>query len=193
MKVYLISDTHFNHDMIATYCHRPENFTEILMKRWNETVTPNDLVIHLGDFLIGNKQRASEILKNLHGQKVLVRGNHDESHSNTWWISQGFAFSCDAMEFRGCWLTHRPSCMLPPGSGCRVNIHGHLHNVWHGFAPSEFKPYLMSDSARLKHPWHRLFAVEYTDYRPVEFNKFLDHPDRYQSRYRVDKELKRDI
>jgi hypothetical protein len=34
----------------------------------------------------------------------------------------------------------------------------------------------------LKHPWQRLFAIEYTDYRPVEFNKFVSHPDKYQSR-----------
>jgi hypothetical protein len=34
----------------------------------------------------------------------------------------------------------------------------------------------------LLHPWQRLFAVEYTDYRPVEFDKFIHRPDKYQAR-----------
>src|SRR5579859_3947400 len=42
---------------------------------------------------------------------------------------------------------------------------------------SNFNP-----TKQLKHPWQRLFAVEYTDYRPVEFNKFIAHPEKYQAR-----------
>jgi calcineurin-like phosphoesterase family protein len=32
MKVYLISDTHFNHANIATYCDRPADFTDIIIR-----------------------------------------------------------------------------------------------------------------------------------------------------------------
>ena len=34
MKFYLISDTHFNHAKLETYCQRPANFTELLIKNW---------------------------------------------------------------------------------------------------------------------------------------------------------------
>lgn len=176
MSVYLISDTHFNHDNIATYCDRPRDFTDIILRNWRATVRPEDLVIHLGDVLIGKRTSANKILSSLPGRKVLVRGNHDQHSGCSWWMDNGFDFACDAMVFRRCWLTHKPSGSLP--EGCDVNIHGHLHNIWHGFAPdgpSALKIY------SLRNPWQRLFAIEYTGYSPVEFQKFLANAERYQS------------
>lgn len=166
---YVISDTHFNHDNMPTYCKRPVNFTEILIKRWQEVVKPEDLVIHLGDVAIGNRRHVKDILAELPGRKVLVLGNHDKQHGPDWWMDQGFSFACEAMKYRGCWLTHAPSPVLP--MGCRLNIHGHLHNF-----TKEVHPDYHAE------PFQRLFAVEYTDYRPVNFDKFVAQPDRYKAR-----------
>lgn len=183
MNIYLIADTHFNHKNIATYCQRPENFTELIIKRWNEVVKPEDTVIHLGDVQIGKK--SEWIMPALPGRKILVRGNHDRQQSCTWWMEHGFDFACDGMRFRNCWLTHEPDTLR--AGGCDLNIHGHLHNIWHGFHSTE-RPSDVQDSEwarlknQLKHPWQRLFSVEYTDYRPVEFDKFVSHPDKYQAR-----------
>ena len=171
MKFYLISDTHFNHTNIATYCDRPANFTELLIQRWQGTVKSEDTVIHLGDVLIGKRQVARELIASLPGRKILVRGNHDQQGSCSWWIDNGFDFACDGMVFRNCWLTHKPSPTLP--EGCELNLHGHWHNIWHGFKPDNAGPVEHKE-------WHRLFSVEYTDYRPVEFQKFVYHPERYQ-------------
>ena len=55
MKIYIVGDTHFNHQNMQTYCQRPPNFTEIIQKRWHETVKDDDTVIHLGDFTISNE------------------------------------------------------------------------------------------------------------------------------------------
>jgi calcineurin-like phosphoesterase family protein len=170
MNVYLISDTHFNHQNIATYCDRPSNFTEIIIRNWNNTVQPEDFVIHLGDVQIG--QKSHWIIPNLTGRKVLVRGNHDREKSNMWWMEHGFDFACDGMKFRNCWLSHEPAKELP--EGCELNIHGHLHNIWHGFHPDRG-----ATPTRLYNSWQRLFAVEYTDYYPVEFDKFIFHPKKY--------------
>lgn len=182
MNVYLISDTHFNHANIATYCDRPKDFTELIIKRWHETVKPEDLVIHLGDVQIGRK--SEWIMAELPGRKTLVRGNHDREKSNMWWMEHGFDFSCDGLKFRNCWLTHEPSTSL--ADGCELNIHGHLHNIWHGFGAhiEALNP------GRLRNSWQRLFAIEYTDYRPVEFEKFVGHPDKYQARGLVGVETK---
>lgn len=176
MNVYLISDTHFNHGNIVTYCQRPENFTEIIIKRWQQTVRPEDLVIHLGDVLIGKRDKTHELLASLPGKKILIRGNHDRQDGCGWWMDKGFDFACDGLVFRGCWLTHEPANALP--EGCVLNFHGHLHNIWHGFTPDGPSALRIE---KLNNPWQRLFAVEYTDYRPVEFNKFRDHPDKYQA------------
>lgn len=186
MKTYLISDTHFNHAKIATYCDRPENFTEMIESNWNKTVKTDDVVIHLGDVAIGDIHGGTEIVKRLNGRKVLVRGNHDRKHSNTWWMTKGgFDFSCDSMTFRGCLLTHEPYTNVLP-EGTLLNIHGHLHNIWHGFHPNgsvnHAEETKMKEYNRLTYPWQRLFSVEYTSYLPVEFEKFVTHPDKFNAR-----------
>lgn len=178
MKVYLISDTHFNHANIATYCDRPANFTEIIIRNWKQIVKPDDVIIHLGDVFIGKSEGWTAIHPELPGKKILVRGNHDQ-RSVTWYMANGFDACLDAMVFRGCWLTHKPSEELP--AGCQINVHGHLHNIWHGFKFDGGNEVLMSPRS----PWHRLFAVEYTDYMPIEFDKFVNHPDKYLARGRV--------
>ncbi len=183
LNVYLISDTHFNHQNIATYCDRPKDFTERIIKNWNAIVKPEDLIIHLGDVQIGKK--SDWIIPALPGRKVLVRGNHDRQWSNTRWMEAGFSFSCDGMRFRNCWLSHEPDTSR--AGGCDLNIHGHLHNIWHGFHPNGPKTghgdgLTLHQQMKLHNPWQRLFAIEYTNYMPIEFDKFVSHPDRYQAR-----------
>lgn len=187
MKIYIIADTHFNHDEIATYCQRPADFTQQIIKNCRHTLQPTDHVFHLGDVFIGKYQGWDEIRTQLPGTWHLVRGNHDKKHSPTWWLDHGFASVCDSMIFRGAWLTHHPARFLP--QGCDINIHGHLHNIWHGFhrnAPSNSPENQTWARKRLHNPWQRLFAIEYTNYRPVEFEKFVSHADKYQARGPVD-------
>lgn len=174
MKYFIISDTHLNHAKIKTYCQRPDNFTELIIKRWNERVTPDDTVIHLGDFAIGPKQSIAPQIRLLNGHKILVRGNHDTHGSLGWWMDSGFDFACDGMIFRGLWLTHKPAKFLP--ERCNLNIHGHLHNIWDGFHVERIKT-----PNKLDKPWQRLFSIEYTNYYPIELNSFLDHPHKYKA------------
>jgi calcineurin-like phosphoesterase family protein len=176
IKVYLISDTHFNHANIATYCDRPKDFTEILIRNWKNTIKSEDCVIHLGDVFIGKVDGWRQIYPALPGRKILIRGNHDRQRSLTWWMQNGFDAAVDAMEFRNCWLTHEPNGLV---NSCTLNVHGHLHNVWHGFLPDGEK----SGGIYTMHmAFQRLFAVEYTNYMPVEFDKFIYHPDKYLAR-----------
>jgi len=183
-KVWLISDTHYNHGNIATYCDRPKDFTYRIVKNCKQIIKPNDLVIHLGDVFIGNLKDYDHIWQNLPGRWILIRGNHDRKHSISWWMEHGFQFACDSMIFRAMWLTHEPANSLP--EGCAYNIHGHLHNIWDGFHPNGSIEQADEEQMRLrkelKHPWQRLFAIEYTNYMPVDFDKFVSHPDKYLAR-----------
>lgn len=177
MKVYLISDTHFNHDNIKTYCDRPDDYHERIIRNWRNIVKPDDTIIHVGDVIIGKSQNWDTICSQLPGRKILVRGNHDEHHSCNWWMQHGFVAASDAMLFRGAWITHKPSGFLP--AGAFINIHGHLHNIFHGFHNGDTCKDGGPVPTHLNNPWQRLFAVEYTDYRPVEFDKFVNHPTKY--------------
>ncbi|MBX4152323.1 hypothetical protein [Paenibacillus lautus] len=57
MAVYYTSDTHFCHKNILHYENRPYQDTEemdaALIEKWNNVVSKNDTVYHLGDFVFG--------------------------------------------------------------------------------------------------------------------------------------------
>lgn len=50
-----------------------------LINLWNNTVRKFDTVYFLGDFCLQNKEYTEKILKQLHGKKFLITGNHDKS------------------------------------------------------------------------------------------------------------------
>lgn len=80
-KIFITSDTHFNHANIIKYCNRPfdtvEEMNRTIIHNWNEVVSPDDTVYHLGDFIMGPERGLGEILYALNGHIHLVRGNHD--------------------------------------------------------------------------------------------------------------------
>jgi calcineurin-like phosphoesterase family protein len=76
---WITADTHFGHENIIKYCQRPfssvEEMDAELIRRWNERVSPKDIVYHLGDFTL--KKSADEYLDQLQGKIRLVPGSHD--------------------------------------------------------------------------------------------------------------------
>ena len=81
--VYFTSDTHFFHSRVIKFCKRPfssvEEMNEALIKNWNDTVSPKDIIYHLGDFAFCKADKAIEIVKQLNGHKHLIFGNHDKT------------------------------------------------------------------------------------------------------------------
>ncbi len=80
MTIFFTADTHFSHKNIIKYCNRPfscaQEMDEMLIKNWNDTVTPSDTIYHLGDFAFDNNPE--KYLVRLNGQKFLIKGNHDK-------------------------------------------------------------------------------------------------------------------
>ena len=84
--IFFTSDTHFGHSKIINYCKRPfssiEEHDKTLIQNWNNVVGQDDTVFHLGDFAYGNSQFISNIIKQLNGNIILIKGNHDLRNMN---------------------------------------------------------------------------------------------------------------
>ena len=56
-NIFAISDTHFGHSNIIKYCDRPfhsvSEMNEKLIDNWNNIVTEQDHIYHLGDVYFG--------------------------------------------------------------------------------------------------------------------------------------------
>jgi calcineurin-like phosphoesterase family protein len=137
MKYWLTSDLHLGHFNIIRYCGRPfktlDHMNTELVRRWNERISDEDVVYHIGDFCFknsnevrgeGQKCHAMEWIEKLHGQKVFLRGNHDKNNS-----LRTLTTSC-VLEFAGenYFLTHRPD---DANVKFKINFTGHCHERWH--------------------------------------------------------------
>lgn len=83
-KNWILSDTHFNHQNILQYEHENRRFSSVeemneqLIKNWNEKISPEDTVWHLGDFILGMADGVLPILNRLNFKELnLIPGNHD--------------------------------------------------------------------------------------------------------------------
>ena len=168
---FLVSDTHFGHLGVCRFTRddgtklRPwdsaEEMDEEMIRRWNETVRPNDKVYHLGDVVINRK--ALKTLYRLNGDKVLIKGNHDifrlEEYTPFFRDIRGYHI------LNGMMLSHIP---IHPESFGRLgtNIHGHLH----------YRNITMTKHAKAEpvvDPRYFCVCVEQTDYRPVLFEDVI--------------------
>ena len=177
--VFLVSDTHFGHAGVCRFLRddgtklrpwdNPEEMDEEMVKRWNETVRPNDKVYHLGDVVINRK--SLQILERLNGDKVLIKGNHDifklEDYTKHFRDIRGYHV------MNGMILSHIPVHEESLGR-FGTNIHGHLHynrvmksvNVQE-WTPYEERPLITQKKVLDERYW--CACVEHTDFRPILF------------------------
>jgi len=155
-KIWLITDTHFNHDMLVAEGYRPADFQEQICRNWARLVLSQDKIIHLGDVIMKRPSELAEIMKNLLGRKILVRGNHDRE-SDGWYERAGFSFVAQGILIGGVWLTHAPQITLPDGA--ILNVHGHLHAGTH------------RTETTAEHC--KLFSLEQDGYSPVGIDEFV--------------------
>ena len=82
-NIFFTSDHHFGHRNIIRFCKRPFNsaieMDDEMVRRWNEKVTPEDTVYHLGDVGMIKPEILHRILNRLHGKICLIKGNHDRA------------------------------------------------------------------------------------------------------------------
>lgn len=91
MKTFFTSDTHFFHSRIIQYCLRPfadaTDMNEQLIANWNNVVSPDDVVYHLGDFAFGDASGVDRVMRRLNFKHFhFVKGNHDKPFCD-WYYS----------------------------------------------------------------------------------------------------------
>lgn len=79
-NIFFTSDSHFHHKSILNFENRPfetiEEMNAEMVSAWNKVVTKNSTVYHLGDFSFGGYNDWIDILNQLRGNIVLIKGNH---------------------------------------------------------------------------------------------------------------------
>lgn len=135
MKIFLISDNHFDalkYPEFRKIFPRQEfksnkEMNDAMIHRWNRVVSDDDLVISVGDFCWIDPR---PWLNQLNGNKIMIRGNHDNQNNHDNWC-KGYA------EYAGDWymmleykkmrfyVTHDPAYV--PRDWKDWVIHGHHH------------------------------------------------------------------
>lgn len=143
MTIFLISDTHFQHENIykfvgldgitrirSQFANATEG-DEYMIDRWNTVVSPEDHVWHLGDVSMGRTadQQATFIrtIRSLHGHKRLVLGNHDYFPMHVY-AAAGIQMIVSYHRHAGLVYSHVPLHPMSVESNKIIaNIHGHIH------------------------------------------------------------------
>lgn len=165
-NVFFIADPHFGHKNIVNFVTkdgkpvRPwdnvDEMDEAMVTYWNETVRPNDKVYIAGDVVIN--RRCLETVGRLHGDKILIKGNHDIFR-----LSDYTKYFRDVRAYHvwtnlGIILSHVP---VHPMELERfgTNVHGHLHTNRVRLADGSIDPRYLCVSA------------EHTDFRPIDLEE----------------------
>jgi calcineurin-like phosphoesterase family protein len=78
---FFTADEHYGHRNIIRYCRRPfssvEEMDAELIRRHNEVVGEDDIVVHGGDFTLRSLTAAQGYIKQLRGHHIFLRGSHD--------------------------------------------------------------------------------------------------------------------
>ena len=172
-KTWVISDTHFGHQNIIGFCHRPSDHEQIILENIAQEVpdSPDVTLLHLGDLCYrGNAQFRNMVAPYIEpksGRKLLVAGNHDKQRYS-FYKKCGFK---QARPFSIMWgdtevsFSHYPWAAWDEGRAMPENhlrIHGHIHN--NGYTRSSFVPFLKN---------HVNVSVEQTKFKPVNLGSLL--------------------
>ena len=132
-KIFVTSDTHFFHENIIKYCNRPwssaEEMNEGMIANWNNVVGSDDIVIHLGDFCFGGRQKVESVFNRLNGEIDLVLGNHDKLKISDYYAI-GFhrVYDRPVVYDNFFVMSHAPLQWIKEGD-VYYNVFGHVHDM----------------------------------------------------------------
>jgi calcineurin-like phosphoesterase family protein len=137
--LYFTSDTHFGDPRVLALDRRPfssvQTHDEALVELWNETIGPEDVVWHLGDFARAGSADVDALLSRMNGRKHLVVGNNDTAgtiSATAWASTQHYAELF--VDGRLLILCHYPFLTWNQMGKRSINLHGHSHGRLKGAA-----------------------------------------------------------
>lgn len=171
-KVFFTSDTHFWHGHVINFSHRPfnniEEMNEALITLWNETVGPDDVIYHLGDFGFCGQEKFTDIITRLNGKKYLILGNHDIKNIKKSWAEhfENIAMMAQInVEGQPIYLSHFP--FYTWGGLYKENP------IWHFYGHVHTKNGVITnrDSWLQPNRYQYDVGVDNNNYVPVSFNE----------------------
>lgn len=137
MTIFFTSDTHYFHNNVISFCKRPfatvEEMNQAMLDNWNRVVASEDEVWFLGDFSFGKDDVTADVLRQLHGTKHLIVGNHDrKGRAERLFNKQWQEFFVDRHDYLRLKINENKFvlCHFPFASWERgyINLHGHVHS-----------------------------------------------------------------
>lgn len=179
---FYTADLHFWHKNVIRYCNRP--FTDLhqmhqeMIKNWNCEVQEEDEVFIVGDLSFCGITKLYEIVRQLNGDKILIRGNHDSFPRRKYIETLGFRDVLPFYREGNIFISHYPIykgnevdlCEREEWdkkkvithyernyeellkTDCTILLHGHIHNK------------TVSTDSRWK---HYNVGCDVNDWRPV--------------------------
>ena len=175
-KRFFTADWHLSSQLINKIYNRPfKNVLEmnrLLIDNCNSLVTEDDIVIHVGDFLIyGNDQGEQGLkinpryfIKKINATFINIEGNHDitnKTKSIGWFVQTHLGST-----FPDVSISHYPSYdkkvqdLVKPGW---IHLCGHVHNKWKFFLDKEREILNIN------------VGVDVWDYKPVSETKIISY------------------
>lgn len=156
---WIMSDTHFGHDMLIRENHRPKYCEETMINSLH-VIKEEDVLIHLGDFSFYRCEYWHKLFMKLcKGKKWFTLGNHDR-RTVTWYLKHGWDFVASSISLKiygkDILFSHHPIENLDNNV---INIHGHLHENRH---EGEFE---LTEN-------HILVKMEH-EYKPFQLKKLV--------------------
>lgn len=165
-----------------------EEMHDDIKKRWNEKVTNGDRVFILGDISMrGYNDNLVALVAQLKGQKVLVKGNHDDISDARY--KQLFREICDYREVSDSFegktykvvLSHYPILMWNGQHKGAILLYGHTHNSKEDVFFQKCIDEMNSENGILHENEPEITAInvgcmkEYMDYTPQTLKELLKY------------------
>lgn len=182
-KVFFTSDLHFGHSNVLRFDNRPftsvEEMDAELIRRWNKKVSPGDLVYVLGDLIWSTRNNdAPDILNQLNGQIILIKGNHDKFLHNAKAKKclagikdyDDIVVTLENGNKQRCILSHYFMPMYNGHYYGTIHLHGHSHTT--AEAVEEKKIAKALNDAGFQNRIYNVGCM-YWDYEPVTLDEIL--------------------
>ena len=168
---WVVSDTHFGHENIKAFCHRPSDIEQTMIENWARAVPDDGTLLHLGDL----SYKSNSFFKNLlaphltGARKLIIKGNHDRQRYSFYRDSGFKIIQPFKLEYRDHivsfshypWNAEFEEGHEPPAG--HVRVHGHIHN--NGYTRVALVPFVRRQIN---------ISAEQTKYTPLNLQLLLD-------------------